>query len=320
MGWVKRNVYVLFWAFSLVVLVLAVFYLIVGSFARIGSLIAASYLEIVGASLLIALEEAVKSIRFTLAVRALGRKLRNLDAIRLHFASLAVGILTPAFSGALPTQAAMIGDILGVPPAEAIALAMSVSFFDTVIPSVVTIEASFMLFPYSVPLLLIAAGVVMLWALIIGGPVIDEVGHLIATYVGSPRVRGFIEDEAAGLRPRLTRVLGNSTVFTELLAVSVASYLIEGLSMFVLTGGRVAGYLRDVTAVLMSYVGGSLPTPGGVGGVEYSLVLIVPRGVVVLWRTSYLLVSATALMLLGDVVKHYIGYARFLARMVKEAR
>ncbi len=315
----SRGLYLIISGISLILLVLMVFYFIAGGLDKVFSLVASNPLAIVVASSLIALEEALKSTRFVIAARALNRNLGRKSAIKVHFASLAVGIITPAFSGALPTQAAMLGDTLRVGPSEAMAIAMSVTFFDSVFPALLTATASIVMMPYSLPLLLIAVGILFVWALILGAPLADKVGAWVSRAVGSQGLREFIEAESRDLRPHVMRVLGSLRAFAAMLVISVSSYMIECLSVFTFTRGSPLTFLRDFLGLLMSYVGGNLPTPGGVGGVEYSLLLLLPRGTVVLWRISYLLVGAASLSLFVDVIRHYVDYARQLRRRAQQA-
>lgn len=299
-------------------LLLVVFYLIAGGFRRVLTLVESNPLAIIVASSLIAVEEALKSTRFVIAAAALNKDLRRSSALKVHFASLGIGIITPAFSGSLPTQAAMLGDALQVGPSEAMAIALSVTFFDSVVPAVVTAVASAFLMPYSLPLLLIAVGVIFVWALILGAPLVDRAGEWISRMARSDGLRDFIESESRKLRPYVFRVLRSSRAFAAMLAISISSYAIEGLSVFTFTRGSPFTFARDLVGLLMSYVGGNLPTPGGVGGVEYSLLLLLPREAVILWRVSYLLVGAASLTLFVDAVRRYVSYSRLLRAKSQE--
>ena len=299
-------------------LLLVVFYLIAGGFRRVLTLVESNPLAIIVASSLIAVEEALKSTRFVIAAAALNKDLRRSSALKVHFASLGIGIITPAFSGSLPTQAAMLGDALQVGPSEAMAIALSVTFFDSVVPAVVTAVASAFLMPYSLPLLLIAVGVIFVWALILGAPLVDRAGEWISRMARSDGLRDFIESESRKLRPYVFRVLRSSRAFAAMLAISISSYAIEGLSVFTFTRGSPFTFARDLVGLLMSYVGGNLPTPGGVGGVEYSLLLLLPREAVILWRVSYLLVGAASLTLFVDAVMRYVSYSRLLRAKSQE--
>ena len=299
-------------------LLLVVFYLIAGGFRRVLTLVESNPLAIIVASSLIAVEEALKSTRFVIAAAALNKDLRRSSALKVHFASLGIGIITPAFSGSLPTQAAMLGDALQVGPSEAMAIALSVTFFDSVVPAVVTAVASAFLMPYSLPLLLIAVGVIFAWALILGAPLVDRAGEWISRMARSDGLRDFIESESRKLRPYVFRVLRSSRAFAAMLAISISSYAIEGLSVFTFTRGSPFTFARDLVGLLMSYVGGNLPTPGGVGGVEYSLLLLLPREAVILWRMSYLLVGAASLTLFVDAIRRYVSYSRLLRAKSQE--
>ena len=299
-------------------LLLVVFYLIAGGFRRVLTLVESNPLAIIVASSLIAVEEALKSTRFVIAAAALNKDLRRSSALKVHFASLGIGIITPAFSGSLPTQAAMLGDALQVGPSEAMAIALSVTFFDSVVPAVVTAVASAFLMPYSLPLLLIAVGVIFAWALILGAPLVDRAGEWISRMARSDGLRDFIESESRKLRPYVFRVLRSSRAFAAMLAISISSYAIEGLSVFTFTRGSPFTFARDLVGLLMSYVGGNLPTPGGVGGVEYSLLLLLPREAVILWRVSYLLVGAASLTLFVDAIRRYVSYSRLLRAKSQE--
>ena len=303
---------------SFALLLLVVFYLIAGGLRRVLALIESNPLAIIAASSLIAVEEALKSTRFVIAAAALDKDLRRSSALKVHFASLGIGMITPAFSGSLPTQAAMLGDALKVGPSEAMAIALAVTFFDSVVPAVVTAIASTLLMPYSLPLLLIAIGVILAWALILGAPLVDKAGEWVSRVARSGELREFIESESRKLRPYMFRVLRSSRAFTAMLAISVVSYLIEGLSVFIFTSGSLSAFGRDLVGLLMSYVGGNLPTPGGVGGVEYSLLLLLPREAVILWRVSYILVGAASLTLFVDAVRHYVSYSRLLRARSQE--
>ncbi|MGC9071569.1 MAG: lysylphosphatidylglycerol synthase domain-containing protein [Acidilobus sp.] len=300
----------LFWGLILIALILAIFYILTGSLSEIGFLLASHPLQITFASGLLAVEEAIKSQRFREAARAFGRKIKPSQALKLHFASFGVGIITPAFSGGLPTMTAMLGDLLELSPSEALGIALSVTFFDSVIPAIVSMAISFTLLPFSVPIALMSVGVLLLWGVMLGSQWINCAVKRFAEVLDSDRVRRYIEGEASSLRPILLHILSKRGAFLTLFLISVISYILEASSILVLMEMDPTQYLQALGALMLSYVGGNLPTPGGVGGVEYALSLMIPRGVVVMWRVSYFLVGLAALVLLRDVVAHYIGYTR----------
>jgi len=65
-----------------------------GSLQRALEVLAEDPLGVIIAAAIIASEEALKSTRFLIAARSRGKRLRPKDALKVHFAAFAVGILT----------------------------------------------------------------------------------------------------------------------------------------------------------------------------------------------------------------------------------
>jgi uncharacterized protein (TIRG00374 family) len=300
----------------LVVLILIVFHFLLGSLQRALEVLAEDPLGVIIASAIIASEEALKSTRFLIAARSRGERLRPKDALKVHFAAFAVGIVTPAFSGALPTAAAMLGDILNISPSESLSVAAAVSFFDSMIPSMLTITVFPFLGFYSIPLVLIALAIILTWITVLSNEFERALVGLISR-AGQGRVASYIKAEALRLRPALLNLLRDRDALALLTTVSLVSYFLEGVSLYVITGGRLLRYIYDVVALLVSYVGGNVPTPGGVGGVEYGLSLLISRGDVVRWRVAYLSVGAVSLSLVGVIARSYVSYAGKLSEQVR---
>jgi len=78
----------------LVVLILVVLHFLLGSLQRALEVLAEDPLGVIIAAAIIASEEALKSTRFLIAARSRGKRLRPKDALKVHFAAFAVGILT----------------------------------------------------------------------------------------------------------------------------------------------------------------------------------------------------------------------------------
>jgi len=184
------------------------------------------------------------------------------------------------------------------------------------IPSMLTIAVSPFLGLYSIPLVLIALAIIATWITVLSNEFERALVGLISR-VGQGRVASYIKAEALRLRPALLNLLRDRDAFALLTTVSLISYFLEGVSLYVITGGRLLRYIYDVVALLVSYVGGNVPTPGGVGGVEYGLSLLISRGDVVRWRVAYLSVGAASLSLVGVIARSYVSYAGKLSEQVR---
>ncbi|MGC9209868.1 MAG: lysylphosphatidylglycerol synthase domain-containing protein [Acidilobus sp.] len=297
------------WFISLLILVTLAFYLLAGSLREVLYLLLKNTVLIALASALIAGEELLKSQRYWASAKALGRPLRPSEAVKVHFASLGVGIVTPAFSGSLPTAASMLGDMLNLGPSEALGLALSVTFFDSVVPALASLIVAPFLLPYSLPIVLIAVGVLVAWSALLARGPFEKIAAVIKRASGLQSVRGLVVEELLRVDPYVRLVLSNRRALPLLLTTSLTSYLIEAYSINIVVGPGLLDYLRSLSALMLSYVGGNLPTPGGVMGVEYALALLIPKMAVVTWRASYLLVGLSALALANEVVRHYVGYS-----------
>ena len=310
---------ILLYVVVLVALLLAVFTLIEGSLARALSVIKDNLALVALSSTLIASEEALKSTRFLVLSRASGRKLKFSSALEIHFSSLAVGVLTPAFSGSVPTATAMIGDSLGLDIGEALSLALGVSFFDSAIPSLVVIAISWAYLPESALALLIALVVLMAWSIAFSKRALGLVASVLGAAVGRSGLAVAIREEAERFRKAFARLTSDWKVFLLVASISIVAYFIESLSVLILApNAGPYGLLKAFEALMLSYVGGNLPTPGGEGGVEYGLAIILPRAAVVLWRVSYLIVALTPLLIINKIVRSYLRYAAFSYNALKQ--
>lgn len=302
----------------LVALLLAVLTLIEGSLVRAISIIKDHLALVALSSLLIAGEETIKSTRFVILSRASGRRLKFSSAVEIHFSSLAVGVLTPAFSGSVPTATALIGDRLKLDVGEALSLALGVSFFDSVIPALAVVAVSWMYLPESALALLISAAVLAAWSIAFSERALSLVASLLSSLAGGGGLAAAIREEAERFRRAFAGLTSNWKVLLAVALVSMASYVVESFSLLILLpGAGLRGLLRAFEALMLSYVGGNLPTPGGEGGVEYGLAIVLPRAAVVLWRVSYLIVALAPLLIINRIVRGYLSYATFSYNALK---
>ena len=278
------------YAAVLVALLLAVLVLVEGSLVRVANIIKDNLAVIALSSLLIAGEEALKSTRFVVLSRASGKRLTIRSALEIHFSSLAIGALTPAFSGSVPTATAMIGDRLEIDVGEALSLALGVSFFDSAIPALAVVAISWMHLPESALALLISVAVLLAWAVAFNKRALGAMTSLLRFLARGGLVKA-VEEEANRFREAFLKLTYNRRALAAVALISVASYIVESISVLILVPGRSIGLLRAFEALMLSYVGGNLPTPGGEGGVEYGLSILVPRATVVMWRGGPILGS-----------------------------
>ncbi len=122
-------------------------------------------------------------------------------------------------------------------------------------------------------------------------------------------MRGFLRDQYVRLTSSM-RAIVRSQEARYLLALTLTAYLIETLSVIALIGSE--KILLAFEALMLSYVGGNVPTPGGEMGVEYSMASLLGRHYVILWRLSYLIVALIPAPALNAMVSSYMDYGRFV--------
>lgn len=304
-GSAKR--YLVFIVILFALLVLAIFNIVGGGLEHVVYYLSRSYDAVLIAAAIIFLEESLKSVRFVIAARSRGLRLSPLRAWEAHFSSLFIGMLTPAFSGAIPTATAIIGSATGAPPPEALSVALSATFIDSVVPAAVSLYFAWSLMPRSVVVLLISITIIVIWAMVISRRLTTWFLSEVSRRLNSNAAR-LIEGEIENMRDSLSHIIASRRSMIPMLLVSAASYIIEAFSIYVLTLGGLHGFLIDLEALMMSYVGGNVPTPGGEGGVEYSLALVLKGVDAVLWRTAYIIVAMVPIVLLGKIVSEYVDY------------
>lgn len=304
-GSAKR--YLIFIVVFFLLLVLAIFNIMGGGLEHVAYYLSRNYDLVLTAAAIIFFEESLKSVRFVIAARSRGLRLSPLRAWEAHFSSLFIGMLTPAFSGAIPTATAIIGSATGATPSEALSVALSATFIDSVVPAALSLYFAWGLLPRSVVVLLISITIIVVWAMIISKRLTAWLLLEISKRLNS-NIASLIEEEIENMRDSLSHIISSRSSIIPMLLVSVASYIIEAMSIYVLTLGGFHGFLVDFEALMMSYVGGNVPTPGGEGGVEYSLALLLKGVDAVLWRTAYIVVAIAPIVLLGRIVSGYVDY------------
>lgn len=245
--------------------------------------------------------EILKSYRLVVAARVRGYRLGWPKALKAHLFGLFVGVLTPAYSGAAPTVASFVGNELTIPPSEALSIALSETLMDSMIPAALGLAISLMALPRALLPLILSILVIAAWAAALTlGPRAAE---------GEGSVRGFLRDQYVRLTSSM-RAIVRSQEARYLLALTLTAYLIETLSVIALIGSE--KILLAFEALMLSYVGGNVPTPGGEMGVEYSMASLLGRHYVILWRLSYLIVALIPAPALNAMVSSYMDYGRFV--------
>jgi len=303
----NRRMYIIVAVAYFVALVLIVFEVIGGGLKNIIYYVSGRYVLLLAAALVIFAEESLKSLRFVVAARLRGYRLSPFRALEAHFSSLFVGVLTPAFSGAVPTAAAVIGDSTRAPPSDALSIAMAATFADSMLPALASIYFALPEVPRSAIVVVIAVLVIVTWAVVLSSSLLERVMGGLAKFMGSSAA-SLVREETESFRRSLEGIVTSRRTVTLIVLISVTSYVIEALSLLVITRGGLAGFVRDFGALMMSYVGGNLPTPGGEVGVEYSLSLLLSGREAVLWRVAYIIVAMVPAVLISKIISSYVDY------------
>ncbi len=277
-----------------------------------------NYVLVAEAAALIFLGELIKSQRFVVAARAKGVRLSRATAVEAHFSGLFIGMLTPAFSGAAPTVSSIIGSKEGLDPMGALSIALSAAFMDSAIPALAAIVIIITTSHWNVLVLLISIIVIMLWAVALGSPLAQALNSSISREHVRQAIK-VIVDQAATLQSSLKSILSSRRSSGLMVALTVASYLVETMSVVaVLRAWGFPGVVfQGFEALMLSYVGGNFPTPGGEFGVEYSMLTILSGPAVVLWRVAYVIVAMAPAVIIGKVISSYIDYGTFVYNYYK---
>ena len=263
---------------------------------------------------LLLMSETLKAYRLYYISKVLGEPVSFSSAIITRFVGNTAGLLTPGNLGAEPVRVLTLASLNGVKIEKLAAAGVLESFYDIVVAVAISLAASIVFLPASLPVLIVSVIIMALWIAGLTGLVYREgfwkkvikgiSSRLPEKYRGQvlSRYKDFTLAVTTGLNPR-----ANVICFT----LTIVSFFLIALSFIPLAGiiedGKGMGVfyraIDFVSGYSMSFVMSFLPTPGGSGFFEYGLGVAMEKELALAWRMVFILFSLTptALILLFGV-------------------
>ena len=263
---------------------------------------------------LLLVSETVKAYRLYYISNILGEPVSFSSTLITRFVGNTAGLLTPGNLGAEPVRVLTLASLNGVKIEKLAAAGVLESFYDIVVAVAISLAASMVLLPASLPVLIVSVVIMALWIAGLTGLVYREgfwkkvakgiSERLPEKYRGQvlSRYKDFTLAVTTGLNPR-----ANVVCFS----LTIASFFLIALSFIPLAGiienGGGAGVFYEVVDFVsgysMSFVMSFLPTPGGSGFFEYGLGVAMEKELALAWRMVFIIFSLTptALILLFGV-------------------
>ncbi len=264
------------------------------------------------------LGEIIRAVRLSLFSRFQGVEVSFSVSLLSRLMGRFFGVLTPAYSGATPTRAAVLSSYTGVSVGKALAITTMESLFDVFLPVSITLVLTIPFLPETWLPFSISLLIAFLW---LGG----------LGWARSTRFVGLLEKILKGRRRRyICYLLDQRELFfktlselgrTPLLLVTafiltIIAHIVESISILVISKGLLVminpqSIVKAFLAMEISNVMVMAPTPGGALFFEYGLVGVLSSGVLVTWRLTFIIFSLLPGLLLftvGKKAKQFIDY------------
>ncbi|PMP60667.1 MAG: hypothetical protein C0172_00165 [Caldisphaera sp.] len=236
--------------------------------------------------LLITLSEIIKSFRLYYICNSSKKcKINFIEAMEIQFNGFFAGTITPGNFGGVFTIAGLISKYSQTPMGEAFGISSLQSFFDGIIPSVVSFVLSLYYLPKSIGITIFSFLTIIFWILVFNVNIKNLFMKLISK-IGKDNIKQRIIYEIDRFQ-NLLRVAGNKKIIINSIAITLVAYIIQVFSIRILLKNLDITYLNIFIALMFNYSMASFPTPAGEGGAEYGLALLLPLNVVILWRLTY---------------------------------
>ncbi|MFP3229880.1 MAG: lysylphosphatidylglycerol synthase transmembrane domain-containing protein [Caldisphaera sp.] len=272
----------------LLIIMMAVFSIITENPIKVLYIIYKGNVLLLYSFLLIILSEIVKSFRLYYICNSSKRcKLNFIEAIEIQFNGFFAGTITPGNFGGVPTVAGLINKYTQSPMGEAFGISSLQSFFDGIIPSIISFILSLYYLPKSIGITIFSLSTIIFWILVFNVNIKNFFMKLISK-IGKDSLKQKVIYEIDKFQ-NLLKIIGNKKLIINSIAITLIAYIIQIFSIKVLLENLDISFLNIFIALMFNYSMATFPTPAGEGGTEYGLSLLLPLNVVILWRLTYVL-------------------------------
>jgi len=272
----------------LLIIMMAVFSIITENPIKVLYIIYKGNVLLLYSFLLIILSEIVKSFRLYYICNSSKRcKLNFIEAVEIQFNGFFAGTITPGNFGGVPTVAGLINKYTQSPMGEAFGISSLQSFFDGIIPSIISFILSLYYLPKSIGITIFSLSTIIFWILVFNVNIKNFFMKLISK-IGKDSLKQKVIYEIDKFQ-NLLKIIGNKKLIINSVAITLIAYIIQIFSIKVLLENLDISFLNIFIALMFNYSMATFPTPAGEGGTEYGLSLLLPLNVVILWRLTYVL-------------------------------
>jgi uncharacterized protein (TIRG00374 family) len=272
----------------LLIVMMAVFSIITENPIKVLYIIYKGNVLLLYSFLLIILSEIVKSFRLYYICNSSKRcKLNFIEAVEIEFNGFFAGTITPGNFGGVLTVAGLINKYTQSPMGEAFGISSLQSFFDGIIPSIISFILSLYYLPKSIGITIFSLSTIIFWILVFNVNIKNFFMKLISK-IGKDSLKQKVIYEIDKFQ-NLLKIIGNKKLIINSIAITLIAYIIQIFSIKVLLENLDISFLNIFIALMFNYSMATFPTPAGEGGTEYGLSLLLPLNVVILWRLTYVL-------------------------------
>ena len=272
----------------LLIIMMAVFSIITENPIKVLYIIYKGNVLLLYSFLLIILSEIVKSFRLYYICNSSKRcKLNFIEAVEIEFNGFFAGTITPGNFGGVLTVAGLINKYTQSPMGEAFGISSLQSFFDGIIPSIISFILSLYYLPKSIGITIFSLSTIIFWILVFNVNIKNFFMKLISK-IGKDSLKQKVIYEIDKFQ-NLLKIIGNKKLIINSIVITLIAYIIQIFSIKVLLENLDISFLNIFIALMFNYSMATFPTPAGEGGTEYGLSLLLPLNVVILWRLTYVL-------------------------------
>jgi uncharacterized protein (TIRG00374 family) len=272
----------------LLIIMMAVFSIITENPIKVLYIIYKGNVLLLYSFLLIILSEIVKSFRLYYICNSSKRcKLNFIEAVEIEFNGFFAGTITPGNFGGVLTVAGLINKYTQSPMGEAFGISSLQSFFDGIIPSIISFILSLYYLPKSIGITIFSLSTIIFWILVFNVNIKNFFMKLISK-IGKDSLKQKVIYEIDKFQ-NLLKIIGNKKLIINSIVITLIAYIIQIFSIKVLLENLDISFLNIFIALMFNYSMATFPTPAGEGGTEYGLSLLLSLNVVILWRLTYVL-------------------------------
>lgn len=301
----KINKKALLMLIILIGLMMAIFSILSGGFFKAIIILSQGGYGLLYSLILIFASEIVKSLRYYFLAKRNGYKLKLKNSIIVQLTGFFGGIITPANLGGIASGASVLASYTNISLGEALGYASIQSFYDGIIPALISLTISLYYLPESILAFLISIAIITIWIAAFNKRVKDSL-ILLTRKILRNKYSDNLEKEINLFQSSLKIIKKDLLLSFSLFLITIVSYLIQIISIFVLF--LKFNFLTLFISLMFYYVMASFPTPGGEGGVEYGLSITLPMHIVIEWRTVYVISALLSGLILPISIKRMKNY------------